>query len=192
MAYEILERGNIQLISFIKLDKASLLEILSWRNHEEIRKQMNTTDIIAEERHLIFVESLKRREDLIYWLIERKGKRCGVVYLINKSTRFTVAEWGFYAAPGFLGTGIGFEMAYECIKLFFEEIGVQKLHGYIKETNYENLRLQQVIGFKTLGIIKKDGVTLVDTALTERLPEETFKIFQKRLLHERKSKSDFI
>ncbi len=118
-------------------------------------------------------------------MVERKGKRCGVVYLINKSIRFTDAEWGFYLAPAFLGTGIGLEIAYECIKLFFEEIGVQSLHGYIRETNYENLRMQQAIGFKTLGIVEKDGVTLIDTVLTEKLPEATFKFFQKRLLHGR-------
>ncbi len=185
MEYEVLERGRIHLTSFIILDKDSLFEILGWRNQEAIRMQMINTEIIPDDIHLTFCESLKGREDVIYWLVERKGKRCGVVYLINKSIRFTDAEWGFYLAPAFLGTGIGLEIAYECIKLFFEEIGVQSLHGYIRETNYENLRMQQAIGFKTLGIVEKDGVTLIDTVLTEKLPEATFKFFQKRLLHGR-------
>jgi UDP-4-amino-4,6-dideoxy-N-acetyl-beta-L-altrosamine N-acetyltransferase len=185
MKYEVLERGRIQLTSFIKLDQALLLEVLSWRNHEAIRMQMSSTEMIPDESHLTFCESLKGREDVIYWLAGRKGKRCGVVYLISKANGFTEAEWGFYAAPIFLGSGIGVEMAYESIQLFFEEIGVQNLHGHIKETNQENLRLQQFIGFKTLGIIEKEGVTLVDTVLTEKLPEETFKIFQKRMLHGR-------
>lgn len=185
MKFEVLERGKIHLTSFTKLDRALQMEILNWRNNFDIRTQMNNTEIISDNCHLTFCESLKDRENQIYWLVRRKGKPCGVVYLISKSKVFTDAEWGFYAAPTFLGTGIGLEMAYESIQLFFEEIGIQNLHGYIKETNQENVRMQQAIGFKTLGLIEKDGVSLVETILTEKLPEETFKNFKKRLFYGR-------
>jgi UDP-4-amino-4,6-dideoxy-N-acetyl-beta-L-altrosamine N-acetyltransferase len=185
MENEVLKRGRIQLTSFTKLDQSSLLEVLSWRNHEAIRKQMNTTEIISDQNHFTFCESLKGKEDVIYWLVERKGRRCGVVNLRSMSDRFTEAEWGYYAAPAFLGTGIGLEMAFECIQMFFEEMGVKRLHGYIKETNQENLRMQKSIGFKTNGTTKRGDVTIVNTVITEKLPEEDFKFFQKRLLYGR-------
>jgi len=185
MKNEVLERGRIHLTSFTKLDQTSLLEVLSWRNHEAIRMQMNTTEPISYKNHLTFCESLKDTEDVMHWLVERKGRRCGVVNLRSMSDGFTEAEWGYYAAPAFLGTGIGLEMAFECIQMFFEEMGVKRLHGYIKETNQENLRMQESIGFETYGITEKGDVTLVNTVITEKLPEEEFKFFQKRLLYGR-------
>ncbi len=59
MEYEVLERGRIHLTSFIILDKDSLFEILGWRNQEAIRMQMINTEIIPDDIHLTFCESLK-------------------------------------------------------------------------------------------------------------------------------------
>lgn len=191
MRLEELKRGKITLLSFTKLKEDTLLQILAWRNHERIRAQMRTTDIITLDDHLAFCKRLKDDLDVHYWLVERKEKSCGVVYLHSMERNFETSEWGYYASPQFLGTGIGLEMAFEAIKIFFETIGVKSLHGYIKETNIENRRIQKIIGFKEIGVVKKHGVKLIDTVLEEKIPEEEFKHFQKRLLHEKQGKSHF-
>lgn len=186
MEYTKLVRGKLTFISFTELDEECLREILNWRNHDAIRSQMNTSEIIPWEAHKAYCYSLMDKKDVLYWLIERNSKPCGVVYLRGMENGLQIAEWGYYSSPQYLGTGIGLEMAYEAIKLFFNVLDVRKLHGFIKTSNRENQRIQQAIGFSIGDTIINNGIELVDTLLDEDIPENNYREFQKRLLYGRK------
>lgn len=185
MRFEELKRGNISFTSFTLLDEEQLLEILSWRNHEAIRVKMNEVGIISKDDHLRFCRSLPNKENHRYWLVHRKNIACGVVTLNSLKDNFKKSEWGYYASPKFMGSGVGLEMAYEAIQIFFEKVGVLKLLGYVKESNLENLRLQKLIGFQVSGKTEKNGVPLVETVREDPLPEKEFKQFQKRVVYGR-------
>lgn len=185
MRHEFLKRGKISITSFTLLDEEMLLEILGWRNHNDIRLMMNEMKPIRPADHLRFCSNLVENTQARYWLARRKEKPCGVVYLHSLENDFIKSEWGFYLSPNYLGSGVGLEIAYEAIQLFFEKIGVRKLFGYVKETNLENLRLQKLIGFKSGALLVKNDVRLVETTLTQKLPEEEFKNFQKRVIYGR-------
>ena len=176
-------REAIELESFTELDTQIQKKILDWRNHPEIRNRMNNSEVILEREHFIFIDSLNDKPFAHYWLSRRKGKDIGVVYLhIDKNERYT-AEWGFYLAPGFLGSGLGLELGYESICIFFENFGLKQLSGYVKSENKENITMQKTFGFQ-----KKDKLHegLVHFYLTkEKFKEipETFKQFRRDLIY---------
>lgn len=150
MRFEELKRGKVTLTNFTKLGKSRLMEILEWRNHDDIRKWMNNSTIIGVESHLAFVEKLRNNQKSFYWLAERKGRNCGVVYLHVLPKNSTGAEWGLYVAPQFLGTGIGLELSFESTHLFFEQIGLKVLYGNVKSDNYESLRLHKAFHYSVI------------------------------------------
>lgn len=181
-------RGSIDLIPFEILDSEILNEILVWRNHLNVRLNMYNSSIISKDEHKLFIEGLKTNFNKQYWLVKRKNQDCGIVNIESYFNNFEESEWGYYLSPRFIGSGVGIEVAYECVQLFFEKLGVKKLIGQIKESNSENRRIQMALGFKTLNLTIKNGENYMYTILEGKVPDNEFKIFQKRLFYERKSK----
>lgn len=181
-------RGSIDLIPFEILDSDMLNEILEWRNHLNVRLNMHNSSVISKDEHFLFIEGLKINFNKQYWLVKRKNQDCGVVNIESCFNSFEESEWGYYLSPRFIGSGVGIEVAYECVQLFFEELVVKKLIGQIKESNSENRRIQMALGFNVLNFTIKNGENYVNTILEGKIPENEFKIFQKRLFYERKSK----
>jgi len=93
----------MQLLDFTTLDANQLTLVLSWRNHPKIREWMLHPNEISMEEHLQFVESLKRREDRRYFLVQREGKNIGVIDFMDIMEES--AELGLYANPKMQGVG---------------------------------------------------------------------------------------
>lgn len=183
MHFEDLKRGRIRLTNFTRLDEANLLEILEWRNDINIRSQMVNSELISPHSHLNFCSKLVNQKESIYWLVRRKDVSCGVVYLHRLANDYSKSEWGYYTSTKFHGSGVGMEIAYESIQLFYEIIGVKLLYGYIKVTNLENLRMQKVLGFRQLGVVVKNSQELIETVRDSKFTEMDFKSFQKRVIY---------
>lgn len=93
--------------NFVTLSKDELKMVLSWRNSPEVRQWMMNTEPIKLEDHLDYVEKLKKRNDVFYWLIIRKGIPVGVLNIINVDLDTRVGEPGFYLSPELLNRGEG-------------------------------------------------------------------------------------
>ncbi|MDP3290918.1 MAG: UDP-4-amino-4,6-dideoxy-N-acetyl-beta-L-altrosamine N-acetyltransferase [Sulfuricurvum sp.] len=93
----------MRLLDFTTLDTNQLTLVLSWRNHPKIREWMLHPNEISMEEHLHFVESLKRREDRRYFLVQREGKNIGVIDFMDITEKS--AELGLYANPKMKGVG---------------------------------------------------------------------------------------
>lgn len=175
--------------SFVDLPKTKLLDILAWRNNDNIRKWMKSDSMISLDTHLSFVEKLKQDSLNHYWLVSRKGRDCAVVYLNVNSDNSLTAEWGFYMAPQFLETGISLEVCFYALNIFFNEFNIEQLYGIILSENIQNLNLQKKVGFKLISDCEKDG-KMYYTALMEKKYfhsiARTFTEFQKELIWKKK------
>ncbi|MEZ4743564.1 MAG: hypothetical protein R3B45_14155 [Bdellovibrionota bacterium] len=60
-------KSDLTAILYQNLDRSSLLEVLSWRNHEKIRVWMVNPGIISEQEHFSFVDQLKLCSDRLFW-----------------------------------------------------------------------------------------------------------------------------
>lgn len=174
--------------NFTDLDTELLSQILRWRNDESVRKWMHNSEIISLESHLSFVKSLKESTQKFYYIAWRNLKPCGVVNLSLKSDDKETGEWGLYLAPKYIGTGIGLEVGFEAINMFFSKFRLNRLIGIVKSNNLENINLQAKLGFrKDIYLPKNDSIQFVISRSDLINLPKNFKEFQTKLFYERKS-----
>ena len=94
-----LQINKLQLLNFTTLRKKEKQRILSWRNHPNIRKWMHNSEIISYQEHKDYIESLKKRNDRIYFFVKKQHKAIGVVDLTDIDYKKKSAELGIYANP---------------------------------------------------------------------------------------------
>ncbi len=145
---DIWKKDNIEFENFLLLDRKKHLMILEWRNHVDVRVNMRNQTIIDELEHFNFIESLKGNVDKQYWLVRRKGREVGVVYMNYEDIDQREMEFGMYLSPNYLGTGIGLEVGFEALHFFFNKFSIDFLNGYVKIENTENILIQRSLGFQ--------------------------------------------
>lgn len=126
---------KISFVSFTKLSEEELLTILSWRNRDDIRLNMDHPDIISPEDHLNFCRSLQGREDLMMFRISCNDKPCGVVTLrkIDKEHR-SVEVGSYFIERGYISTICSKAMSNLCLSL-----GLDTLNSYVKKDNLQGM-----------------------------------------------------
>lgn len=87
---------SIKFISFTKLTKEELLQILKWRNSDNIRQEMTHQNIISQDEHLNFCQKLKDRKDCIMCRIDWNNEPYGVITVSKIDNLKHSAEIGTY------------------------------------------------------------------------------------------------
>jgi len=86
------------LTNFTALSRPDLLEILHWRNNDQVRFNMNHSDIISETDHFAFVERLPQKKDKCYFQVSDKEKnKIGIIYFDKIGDN--IAWLGIYSNP---------------------------------------------------------------------------------------------
>lgn len=135
--------------NFINLDEDLIKQVWQWRNAPEIREYMYNKEIIPLENHLRFVQSLRDREDVAYWLVRKGEEPIGVTNLTDINIEESSAELGYYMLPSKLNSGLGLEFAYNNLLFVFNtEIQCNSLHGAIHRSNTNALVLDSYLGCK--------------------------------------------
>lgn len=144
--------------NFVMLTLEEKLKILEWRNSDKVRQVMVNKEIITENDHLKFIESLKERDDCYYWLVKNKnGDDIGVLDVIHIDEVNDVGEIGYYLNP--LLIGMGLEFVVECE---FFVYGVVELGNNIATVDVDNkaaLLLNSYLGDTYEGVKTIDGIT---------------------------------
>ena len=78
--------------NFILLDEEMIKQVWQWRNDPQIRKYMYNKEIIPLEDHFRFVQSLKERSDVAYWLVRKGEEPIGVTNLTDIDIEMSSAE----------------------------------------------------------------------------------------------------
>lgn len=139
--------NDYSFINFITLDDETIRQVWQWRNDSQIREFMYNKEIIPFENHLNFVESLKERNDIAYWLVRKGEEAIGVTNLTDINIEESSAELGYYMIPSKLNSGLGLEFAYNNLLFVFDSpIQCDYLHGAIHRSNINALVLDSYLG----------------------------------------------
>ena len=134
---------NITLKDFTRLTLDEQQEVLSWRNHELVRKQMFTSELISLADHLNFIKSLSETKQ--YYKVEWKDKPIGVIdfYAINAESAF----YGMYLNPELIGNGAwGVLLEYIAIDFAFKNLSIDTLKCESLATNHDVLKIHAFFG----------------------------------------------
>ena len=116
---------GVELLDFTILSDEKKLEILTWRNHPEVRKWMLNSDIISNDTHMRFVDTLQHDKANRYFLLHKEKQEIGVVYFNNiHNEECTI---GLYANPFKLIKGTGDILISTAIKYAFDSLNLKRI-----------------------------------------------------------------
>jgi len=131
--------------NFTTLNQQELLEILSWRNDDSVRKWMYSDTKIEEEEHFQYVISLDNRDDAYYWVVyDAENETVGVVNVTHINRESNQGELGYYAVPGSYGDGFSFVK--ECFYFYFCVLRFEKFYGAVDVDNVAAYWLDKFLG----------------------------------------------
>lgn len=142
--------------NFTALSEEELLMILSWRNHKDIRKCMNTTDPIPEEIHLKFCHNLPKRNDVCYWMILKGAQPIGVLCIIDIDYEKETCEPGFYLSPEVMGKGESLFVLSNYKDFLLNKLEFKGLFGHNYKDNKSSIAFTMFFGADIIGIEEKD------------------------------------
>lgn len=145
---------KIEAIPFEDLSTPVLIEILSWRNHPEIRKWMYTSEEITRENHLRYVKSLPDKNDCKYWFIKQDDVGIGVCSLTRINTTHRYSLGGLYAKPEGAPKGSGYRVLTELCNLAFHQLDLNLIRLEALESNLKAREFYERFGFHQEGILR--------------------------------------
>ena len=92
-----------EVINYVDCTREQNLDILALRNRDDVRSWMVNPEVIQEENHFKFIESLKGNPNRLYYAIYKKGILVGTYNLTNEGEG--IWERGIIANPSTQGTG---------------------------------------------------------------------------------------
>jgi len=143
--YRIYTQGAYSFQNFVTLDDSVLIDILSWRNHDDIRKWMYNPQKIAKDDHFAFVQGLHKREDVYYWLISQNNTPVGVANITHVSYEMQDAEIGYYLRPD--RSILALNVLYDLCDFYFHSIDLQTLQACTMVDNHAALLINIFLGF---------------------------------------------
>ena len=168
MVKDLLNSQNIELKNFVNLSLDEKKIILEWRNNPGIRKWMFTKDEIMFSEHIKFIESLKKTQNKLYFLVKRENQNIGVIDFSNinkgKNTKF-----GIYVNPGL--KGMGNLLMNLIIDYGFKVLNVNNLISEVYEDNCAALNLYNRFYFKRIGMKKIDNGNILCMELKNDIKE---------------------
>ena len=166
--------GSYLYRNFVNLSLKEKEMVLSWRNHDKIRRWMNHSEIIPLENHLRYIDSLKERKDVYYWLVYKDNDPIGVVDILDADYEKDQSETGYYLNPELLDAGLGFEFYYY-FKLFFHDyLQIGNTVGELMVGNVNSYVLITYFGGHAIRVNKRGEETYL-TMVTTKADFDTIK-----------------
>ena len=134
---------DYRMKNFTSLDKKDKKILLQWRNEKRVRKWMYSKDKILLKHHLAYINSLKQKDDRIYFLVEHNFQKIGVIDLTNIKNKS--AEIGLYANPNLYG--VGAILMQLIIRYGFLYLKLKLLKANVYTNNIKALNLYKKFGF---------------------------------------------
>lgn len=153
--------------NFVLLTDEELLMILSWRNHEDICKCMNTTAPIPEKEHLKFCHNLINRRDICYWMILKDQHPIGVLCAVDIDYEKETCEPGFYLTPDIMGKGESLFVLSNYKDFLLNEIKFQGLIGHNYKDNKPSIIFTMFFGAEITGVEERSGRISIQTYLSK-------------------------
>jgi UDP-4-amino-4,6-dideoxy-N-acetyl-beta-L-altrosamine N-acetyltransferase len=135
---------DIVLINFTDLSFNEKIMVLEWRNHPQTRKWMYTQDEISLENHMNFIESLKTREDKLYFVMKKEDEYLGVIDFYNFENN--LCEFGLYSNPN--TSSVGKIMMNKIVNYAFDTLNSNLLIAEVFSDNIKAIKLYDRFNFQ--------------------------------------------
>ena len=143
------QRGAARIRS---MTPAALEQVLSWRNHPDVRRYMYTQHEISLDEHKSWFEATTGSPGKHLLIFELDDCPLGFVQF-SQLKNTPVAEWGFYAAPS-SPKGTGRLLGKAALQYAFEHLGLHKLCGEALAYNEPSIRFHGALGFQCEGRLR--------------------------------------
>jgi UDP-4-amino-4,6-dideoxy-N-acetyl-beta-L-altrosamine N-acetyltransferase len=130
-----------------------LKQVLSWRNHPEIRRYMYTQHEISLDDHARWFARESQDPDRHLLLFEIDSTPLGFIN-IHQIVSGGIADWGFYVAPG-APKGTGHTLGQSALRYAFKVVGLHKLCGQALAFNERSIRFHLNLGFQREGTLRQ-------------------------------------
>lgn len=134
-----------------QMNEGDLEQVLSWRNHPEVRRFMYTQHDISLEEHTRWFERASQDPDRYLLVFEINTTPLGFIN-IHQIASGGIADWGFYLAPD-APKGTGRALARAALRYAFEAAGIKKLCGQALAFNERSVRFHLNLGFQQEGVL---------------------------------------
>jgi UDP-4-amino-4,6-dideoxy-N-acetyl-beta-L-altrosamine N-acetyltransferase len=141
---------NIKLTNFIDLNNNQNDKILSFRNHDNIRKWMYNENIIVKDNHIKFVKELKNDDINKYFLVTQNNVNIGVICFNNIDYENSVTHFGLYANPFEKIVGVGRILKNVSIDYTFNILKLKTLKLEVFTDNMQVVNLHKKFNFKVI------------------------------------------
>lgn len=133
-----------EVINYVDCTKEQNLDILALRNRDDVRSWMVNPEVIPEENHFKFVESLKSNPNRLYYAIYKNGVLVGTYNLTNEGDG--VWERGIIANPTTQGTGQTEKWERQILCSLPSEI--KAVSAKVKQDNLRSIKYHEKLGYK--------------------------------------------
>ena len=133
-----------EVINYVDCTKEQNLDILALRNRDDVRSWMVNPEVIPEENHFKFVDSLKGNPNRLYYAIYKNGMLVGTYNLTNEGNG--VWERGIIANPSTQGTGQTEKWERQILSSLPCEI--KAVSAKVKQDNLKSIKYHEKLGYK--------------------------------------------
>ena len=133
-----------EVINYVDCTREQKLDILALRNRDDVRSWMVNPEVIPEENHFKFVESLKDNPNRLYYVIYKNDVLVGTYNLTNEGDG--VWERGIIANPTTQGTGQTEKWERQILSSLPSEI--KAVSAKVKQDNLRSVKYHEKYGYK--------------------------------------------
>jgi UDP-4-amino-4,6-dideoxy-N-acetyl-beta-L-altrosamine N-acetyltransferase len=132
--------------------ESDLEQVLSWRNHPDIRRYMYTQHEITLAEHTHWFNKAVNSLDHHLLVFELDNVALGFVNINNRSDG-NIAEWGFYVAPN-SEKGTGKRLGITALDYAFNTLKLHKICGQALAHNTPSVKFHMRLGFVQEGVLR--------------------------------------
>lgn len=135
-----------------RVTEGDLPMLLSWRNHEDVRRYMFTQHKIGLDEHRNWFSKASQDPSRCLLIVEEEKQAIGYAQF-SKVVEGGIADWGFYARPDAL-KGAGRKLGFMALNYAFGPLKLHKVCGQAIGSNQTSIAFHQKLGFALEGVLR--------------------------------------
>ena len=142
---------HFEFVNYVNMTEEQSYAIWEGRNHPDIRRWMENPEPFPYESHKNFVQSLKDRNDRLYWAIVYNNEVIGSYGLNPYDINTKEGEMGKYLLSNYMGQGLGKLATEEFLDYVFTNKIVSRIVIKTLISNTRNQHVNKLMGFEESG-----------------------------------------
>ena len=126
--------------------------VLNWRNSNNIKKWMYSSDLISIESHIRFIDGLIFSKDRQYMVVKKDNNYLGVVDFTGIDFEKKSSDFGLYANPVKRILDAGKILEAVCLKYVFDLLKFKKIKLEVFSNNVKAIDLYKKFNFRKAGV----------------------------------------